>query len=110
MTRRHSALFSFYVCAGLAFCVTALAAQERVAAGGPPPGVRAVLDAFVKAVNTGGVEQFQAMARTHFAPALLARQTDQQRAAGFKEMTDTFGTIAIESVRRNGPSAPLRLA
>jgi hypothetical protein len=110
MTRRHSVLFAFFVFPGLALCVTALSAQERTVTGGPPPGVRAVLDAFVKAVNSGSVEQFQAMARTHFAPALLVRQTDQQRAAGFKEMTAEFGTIAIDSVRRRGPSAPLNLA
>ena len=87
-------------------CSVALGAQQR----GPAPGVRLVLDAFVKAVNTGSAEQYEAMAKEHFAPALLAKQTPQQRAAGYKRLTSEFGTITVEGVRREGPDAPLRLS
>ena len=81
-------------------------AQQR---GGPSPAVRAVLDAFLAAINSGSADQFEAMATAHFAPALLAKQSSKERAAFVKEVAAEFGTITIGGINRRGPDAPMLL-
>ncbi len=87
--------------------VFALAGTLTAGEQGPQPGVRLVIDAFTKAVISGSADQYESMARAHFAPELLATQTPAERAARFKALADEFGTITIEGVRRQGPGAPL---
>ena len=72
--------YRFAVCCSfvvvLAFSV---AAQER-RPGGPPPEIRARIDAFVKAFNSGNAEEFEAMAKANMTPELHAKMPAAQRA------------------------------
>jgi CubicO group peptidase (beta-lactamase class C family) len=81
--------------------------QEQVVTG-PPPQIRAMIDAFVSAINTGAAE-FEAMAKAHFAPGYLSKRTAAERARLFDEMRKQFGTLTRERVTRNGPDEPLEL-
>jgi CubicO group peptidase (beta-lactamase class C family) len=81
--------------------------QEQVVTG-PPPQIRALIDAFVTAVNAGGSE-FEAMAKAHFAPGYLSKRTAAERARLFDDMRKQFGTVTRERVVRNGPDEPLEL-
>ena len=90
-------------------CAVPAAAQEMVVSG-PPPVLRARLDAFVRAFNSGDVEQWEKMAAAAFTPAYLKSQTAAERQKAFLKMRADFGTIALERVERNGPDAPLTIA
>ena len=85
------------------------AAGQVVRQGGPPPEVRAVFDALLEAVNSGSAESWEAFAQARFTPALLTQQSAHERAQLYQQIADRFGTIAIESVRRQGPDAPLQI-
>ena len=108
MIQRQSVHVSLFILAVLALCGAALAAQERIS-GGPPPHVRARIDAFVQAFNSGSAEQFEAMAKESFTPELLARRSAAERAKAYQQMFKEFGKITPGSVTRQGPSAPLNL-
>ena len=82
--------------------------QERVV-GGPPPEIRALIDSFVKAVNAGAADQFEAMAAAHFSPAYLAKQSPADRARLLGAIRKQFGTINPSRTTREGPDAPLEL-
>jgi D-alanyl-D-alanine carboxypeptidase len=86
---------------------TVTRSQEQVVSG-PPPQIRALIDAFINAVNAGGAE-FEAMAKTHFAPGYLSKRTAAERARMFDEIRKQFGTLTRERVTRNGPDEPLEL-
>ena len=73
-----------------------------------PPEIRQLISAVVQAVN-GTAENFEAFAQERFAPELLKKQTQADRAALHRKMSDTFGQIAVGAVRREGPDAPLQL-
>jgi CubicO group peptidase (beta-lactamase class C family) len=62
----------------------------------------------LQAVNSGSADAWEAFAQARFAPALLAKQTREQRAEQYRGIADRFGTIALEGVRRMGPDAPLQ--
>src|SRR5262245_42847869 len=81
--------------------------QEQVVTG-PPPQIRALIDAFVTAVNAGAA-QFEAMAKAHFAPGYLSKRTAAERARLCDEIRKQFGTLTRERVTRDGPDAPLEL-
>jgi CubicO group peptidase (beta-lactamase class C family) len=76
---------------------------------GPPPEIRALFDEFTKAFNSGSAESWEAFTQARFAPALLQKRTREQRADMYRQLVEDFGTIAIERVQRQGPSAPLDL-
>jgi CubicO group peptidase (beta-lactamase class C family) len=86
-----------------------ITAQEVVRTGGPPPEIRALIDATVAALNGGSPEAFEAFAQKHFAPALLEKTAPAGRATLFRSMTEQFGQARLNGVRREGPDAPLRL-
>jgi CubicO group peptidase (beta-lactamase class C family) len=79
--------------------------QERT---GPPPEIRTLVQSFVQAAN-GDAAEFEAMAKAHFAPAYLAKQTAADRARVHAEIRKQFGTIALDRVMREGPEEPLEL-
>ena len=93
----------------LSLLLTAPLSAQVVRQGGPPPEVRAVFDALVEAVNGSSAESWEAFAQARFTPALLQQQSRDQRAELYRQLVDRFGTIAIESVRRQGPDAPLQI-
>jgi CubicO group peptidase (beta-lactamase class C family) len=105
---RRSLVLSFLVLLALVLLAAAPRSQER-AAGGPPPEIRARIDGFVNAFNSGNAETFEAMAREHYAPALLAERTQADRAAFHQQMFAEFGRITVGRVTRRGPEAPLQL-
>lgn len=82
---------------------------QVVRQGGPPPEVRAVFDALVEAVNGGSAESWEAFAQARFTPAFLQQQSPHERAQLHQQLVARFGAIAIESVRRQGPGAPLQI-
>jgi hypothetical protein len=80
-------------------CLTALApplAAQR-------PEIRAHIDAYVKALSSGSAEQFEAMARQHFTPALLARNPDQ-RPQMVARVHGDFGEMSIAGEDMTSPT------
>ena len=81
---------------------TSLALAVIAAALGPVAGsaaaqrpeIRARLDAYVTALSSGSPEQFEAMAKENFTPALLARNADQRRQMVERVHAD-FGDLTI---------------
>lgn len=88
--------------------VAAPAAQE-VRRGGPPPEVRAVFEALLAALNGGSEDAWEAFAQARFSPSFLQQQSRDERAKLYRQIVDKFGAVAIESVRRQGPDAPLQM-
>ena len=105
---RFQQMMAVTVIAVLAFAAQATA-QEMVVSG-PPPVLRARLDAFVKAFNSGDADQWEKMAAATFTPAYLKSQTAAERQKAFLKMRADFGVISLERVERNGPEAPLSIA
>ena len=68
------------------------AAQQRQ---GPPPEMRALLDAVVAAVNGGSADAWNAFVEARFAPALAQKITRQQRDQMYQQIAADFGTIAL---------------
>ncbi|HKW02736.1 MAG TPA: serine hydrolase domain-containing protein [Vicinamibacterales bacterium] len=81
-----------------ALCVTLCLA---VPLGGQQSDIRAHIEAYVKALSTGSAEQFEAMAKVHFAPDLLTR-TASQRAAMVARVHDDFGIMDIARTSMTG--------
>src|SRR5687768_16014605 len=106
MTRRTDLLGAVVVMWLMAAVATV---GQVVRQGGPPPEVRDVFDALLEAVNGGSAESWEAFAQARFAPALLQQQSPHERAQLYQQLVDRFGTISIESVRRQGPDAPLQM-
>ena len=95
------------------FCVAVLVApltarQERVTTG-PPPELRALVDAVTGAVLGGSPDAWESMARERFAPALLAKQTVAERRRIFDKLSVAFAGAKRGPVMRQGPDAPLEL-
>jgi hypothetical protein len=83
----------------------------QVVVTGPPPELRAHMDAFVKAFNAGDGEGWETMAKTVFTPDALERQTPAGRKKELDGLRAQFGTIAVTRVERNGgPDAPLHVS
>jgi hypothetical protein len=97
----------------LAFAVSAAtaAAQEVVVdTSGPPPALRANMQAFRKALN-GSAAEFETMAKEVYTPAALKAQSSAQRKAFFDTVRAACGTVAFEQVmREGGPDAPLQIS
>jgi D-alanyl-D-alanine carboxypeptidase len=101
MTRRTISLVLVWL-----VTASAISAQQRT---GPPPEIRALIDSVVAAVNGGTADAWEAFAQARFAPALLQKQTREQRAEQYRGIADRFGTVALDGVRRQGPDAPLEM-
>jgi len=106
MTRQQR-YFAVALCAVVFSASPRMQVRDQVVTG-PPPGERAVIDAVVEALN-GPAEAWEAMAKAHFSPDLLARQTPAQRKAAFEQLRKDFGTIKIGRITREGPEAPVEL-
>ena len=77
---------------------------------GPPPEIRGHVQAFIAAFNSGRVDQWEVMAKEHFAPSALANHSAADRKELFDRMHTDFGpTISTDRVLRQGPDAPLEL-
>ncbi len=100
--------FRFILSAVVLVAAVSLSAQQVVRQG-PPPEIRALVDAVVAAVNGGSADAWESFAQARFAPSLLQKQTREQRAEQYRQIADRFGTVAINGVRRQGPDAPLEL-
>lgn len=68
------------------------------------PELRAHIDAYVKALSSGSLQQFEAMAKEHFTPELLARTADQ-RAGMIARIHDDFGAMEIAGETMTGPAS-----
>src|SRR3954463_3898758 len=67
------------------------------------PELRAHIDAYVKALSSGSPDQFEAMAKDHFAPELLARSVEQ-RAQMVTRVHDDFGAMEIANATMPSPT------
>lgn len=76
--------------------VLAWAVALPAPAQGPDPVVRARLDAYVAALSSGSAAAFEAMAQEHFAPALLARRSAQDRRELVERVHADFGALSVE--------------
>lgn len=90
-------------CALLAVPVTA-AAQEA----GAPPEIRALVDAVVGGI-TGTPGAWEAMAKQHFAPELLAKTPPPARRKLYDQLHADFGRGKRGRVVRRGPDEPLEI-
>jgi D-alanyl-D-alanine carboxypeptidase len=82
--------------------------QEQVISG-PPPEIRNLIESFIKAVNAEGPDAFESMAKAHFAPGYLAKQTREERARLAAQIRKQFGTVTRDRVVRDGPDEPLQM-
>ena len=82
--------------------------QDQVVTG-PPPEIRTLIESFVKALNAEDPDAFEAMAKAHFAPAYLAKQTREDRARVAAQIRRQFGTVTRDRVIRDGPDEPLQM-
>src|SRR5688572_24219062 len=87
----------------------AVPAAQEVRRGSPPPEVRAVFDALLAALNGGSEDGWEAFAQARFSPSFLKQQSRDDRAKFYNQLVTTFGTVAIQGVRREGPDAPLQM-
>jgi CubicO group peptidase (beta-lactamase class C family) len=98
-------MFWMLLCA--AACTTIAIARAQPT-GGPPPEIRALIEAFVAGAN-GTPAQWEAMAKERFAPGYLKKTTEESRAAMHARIKKEFGTVTRDRVMREGPDAPLEL-
>jgi hypothetical protein len=89
-------------------CTVSVPAQQVVRKEAPPE-LRALLDGLVKAVNSGSAEAWETFAQERFTPALLKRQSADERRQQYERLRAQFGSIAFDRVTRRGQDAPLEL-
>jgi D-alanyl-D-alanine carboxypeptidase len=92
----------------LVFALTPGYAQQAVRTG-PPPEMRAFLDQFVEAFNSGKAETWDAFVQARFSPELQQKIPAANRAQMYQQLVNDFGTIALGRVQREGPDAPLQM-
>ena len=73
-----------------------------------PPEIRQLISSVVQAVN-GTPESFEAFAQERFAPELLKQQSRADREALHHKLSETFGQLSVNAVRKEGPDGPLLL-
>ena len=86
------------------FLAFAWAVALPALAQGLEPAMRARVDAFVAALSSGSPELYEAMAREHFAPDLLARRSAEDRKEMLERVHGDFGALSVdrEIVRETG--------
>src|SRR3981081_3754428 len=62
------------------------------------PEVQARVDALVAALSSGSPEQFEAMAREHYAPTLLASRTPEERGRVVGQIRSGLGSLQSDQV------------
>lgn len=67
------------------------------------PEIRAHIDSYVKALSSGSAAQFEAMAKEHFTPELLARTADQRAQMAARVHAD-FGSLDVAAVEMTSPT------
>ena len=92
------------------WCVATFAAQPRAqeVRTGPPADIRALVDAFLKALD-GDAATWEAMAKERFSADHLKTTTAADRKELFDKIRKDFGKITFERAVREGPDAPLEL-
>ena len=109
MMRQTSLILSSIFCCLLVIDAGAQSGQRVRRGGGPPPEMRALIEAVVTAFNSGRADEWEAMAMQRFAPGHLARRSATERAEMYERLRADFGTIDADKVLREGPDAPLEL-
>lgn len=92
----------------LVFAMTRGYAQQIVTTG-PPPEIRAHVDALLKALNGDSAEAWEKMAQEHFSPDMLKKRTPEERQKLWQRMHGDLGKVTMERGVRKGPDAPLEL-
>jgi D-alanyl-D-alanine carboxypeptidase len=92
----------------MVLAVTVVSPAQQVVRDGPPPEIRALVDATVQALNADA-RAWEAFAQARFAAALLQKQSPEERARAHAQLAGELGTVALERVMREGPDAPLLL-
>jgi CubicO group peptidase (beta-lactamase class C family) len=85
------------------------AVAQQAAGGGPRPEVRAHIDAFVQALNSGSADKWEEMVQKHFSETALKRRTPEERKELFERLRGDFGTVKVDRVERHSTEAPLEL-
>ena len=100
----------FLTAAVMTVGIFATARAQEVVTSGPPPALRAHMEAFVKALNSPSDDEWEKMAKTAFTPDYLKKQTPDQRKKLHTDLRAQFGTIAVQQLSRmGGPDAPLQV-
>ena len=87
----------------------AATATQQAVRTGPPPEIRALIDACVKALNGASADAWEAFAMERFSPDLLNKRPAADRKQQFERIRTDLGTVTLDGVRRRGPDAPLEL-
>jgi D-alanyl-D-alanine carboxypeptidase len=91
----------------VAGCAAMAAAQPRVDA---QAGIgRQRIDAFFRALSKGNADAFEAMAKEHFQPEMLARRTPADRRQMVERLRADFGEMTLERMERR-PDGVVTLA
>jgi CubicO group peptidase (beta-lactamase class C family) len=92
-------------------CVFALSAfprgQQEVRTG-PPPEIRSLVDAVLKALD-GDAAAWETMAKDRFSADHLKKTSAADRKELFEKIRQDFGKVAFERATREGPDGPLQL-
>jgi CubicO group peptidase (beta-lactamase class C family) len=80
------------VLGALAAVVAAPPAQQ------PDAKVREHIETLVAALSSGSPDTFEAMARQHFAPALLAARSAEERSQMVRRVHEDFGELTVERI------------
>ena len=89
--------------------MTAIASAAQEVRTGPPPEIRALVDATMAALNSGSTEAWDKFAQERFTPAHLKQRPAAERRSFYEKLRVQFGTFTFERAMRQGPDAPLDL-
>src|SRR5512143_1687713 len=82
----------------------ALAAVVAAPPGQQPDArVREHIETLVGALSSGSPDTFEAMARQHFAPALLAARSADERSQMVRRVHADFGELTVERIESDSP-------
>jgi hypothetical protein len=93
----------------VAFLVAPLAEGQDVVTTGPPPEIRALVDAFTGAVLGNSPDEWEKMTREQCAPEFLAKTPAAQRRKLYDTLHGAFAGGKRGRVVRRGPDEPLEL-
>ncbi len=93
----------------VAFLVAPLASGQEVVTTGPPPEIRALVDAFTGAVLGNSPDEWETMTRERCAPEFLTKNPAAQRRKLYDTLHGAFAGGKRGRVMRRGPDAPLEL-